>query len=91
MNAALLLLADGRFPSGGHADSGGAEPAVGVGDITDLGSLREFVSGRLHTTGLVDAAFAAAVCARCLAGVVSAATWGELEACLLYTSDAADE
>ena len=80
MNAALLLLADGRFPSGGHAHSGGAEPAVGVGDITDLDSLREFVSGRLHTTGLVDAAFAAAVCARCLAGVVSAATWGELEA-----------
>lgn len=80
MNAALLLLADGRFPSGGHAHSGGAEPAVGVGDITDLESLREFVTGRLHTAGLVDAAFAAAVCARCAAGVVSMAMWTELEA-----------
>ncbi len=65
MNAALLLLADGRFPSGGHAHSGGAEPSVGVGDISDLASLREFVRGRLGTTGRVDAAFAAAVCALC--------------------------
>ncbi|MCU1392924.1 MAG: hypothetical protein JWM34_1352 [Ilumatobacteraceae bacterium] len=64
-NAALLLLADGRFPSGGHAHSGGAEPSVGVGDITDLATLREFVVGRLATSGLVDAAFTAAVCARC--------------------------
>jgi urease accessory protein len=63
--ASLLLLADGRFPSGGHAHSGGAEPAVGVGDITDLSSLRDFVRGRLQTAGLVDAAFAAAVCSRC--------------------------
>ena len=54
MNAALLLLADGRFPSGGHAHSGGAEPSVGVGDISDLVSLRQFVRGRLGTTGHVD-------------------------------------
>ena len=67
MNAALLLLADGRFPSGGHAHSGGAEPSVGVGDITDIATLEEFVDGRLQTSGLVDAAFAAAVCARCAA------------------------
>ncbi|MEU5777009.1 urease accessory protein UreF, partial [Streptomyces venezuelae] len=26
--AALLVLADGRFPAGGHAHSGGAEAAV---------------------------------------------------------------
>ncbi len=78
MNAALLLLADGRFPSGGHAHSAGAEPAVGVGDINDQASLREFVLGRLQTNGLVDAAFAAAVCARCAGdGIVP---WSQLEA-----------
>lgn len=63
--ASLLLLADGRFPSGGHAHSGGAEASVGVGDIADLASLRSFVRGRLQTVGRVDAAFAAAVCWRC--------------------------
>ena len=84
MNAALLLLADGRFPSGGHAHSGGAEPSVGVGDISDLASLGEFVRGRLSTTGRVDAAFAAAVCALCSdAGcerIVDAETWRRFEA-----------
>jgi urease accessory protein len=80
MNAALLLLADGRFPSGGHAHSGGAEASVGVGDITDLATLREFVVGRLHTTGLVDAAFAAAVCARCQAESVGDEIWLEVVA-----------
>ncbi|MEU7259826.1 urease accessory protein UreF, partial [Streptomyces rimosus] len=29
--AALLVLADGRFPAGGHAHSGGAEAAVTAG------------------------------------------------------------
>ncbi|MCU1364565.1 MAG: ureF, partial [Ilumatobacteraceae bacterium] len=77
MNAALLLLADGRFPSGGHAHSGGAEPAVGVGDITDLATLGEFVDGRLQTSGLVDAAFAAAICARCASD--GAVDWRDFE------------
>ncbi|WNF27093.1 urease accessory UreF family protein [Streptomyces sp. C11-1] len=58
--AALLILADGRFPAGGHAHSGGAEPAVAVGRITDVGTLEEFCRGRLHTAGLVAAALAAA-------------------------------
>jgi urease accessory protein len=84
VNAALLLLADGRFPSGGHAHSGGAEPSVGVGDISDLVSLRQFVRGRLGTTGRVDAAFAAAVCALCSDGgcerMVDAETWLRFEA-----------
>ncbi|MFE0381757.1 urease accessory protein UreF, partial [Streptomyces inhibens] len=31
--AALLVLADGRFPAGGHAHSGGAEPAGTAGRI----------------------------------------------------------
>lgn len=68
MDATLLLLADGRFPTGGHAHSAGTEAAVGAGDITDLASLEAFVRARLSTTGYVDAAFAAATCARCASG-----------------------
>ncbi|MEU9354823.1 urease accessory UreF family protein [Streptomyces griseoloalbus] len=56
---ALLLLADGRFPAGGHAHSGGAEAAVGAGRITGAASLEDFCRGRLYTTGLVSAALAA--------------------------------
>ncbi|MEU5435361.1 urease accessory UreF family protein [Streptomyces sp. NPDC020719] len=58
--AALLVLADGRFPAGGHAHSGGAEPAVKAGRVHDAASLAEFCRGRLHTTGLVSASLAAA-------------------------------
>jgi urease accessory protein len=58
--AALLVLADGRFPAGGHAHSGGAEAAVRAGRITGAASLEEFCRGRLHTAGLVAAAVAAA-------------------------------
>ncbi|MGW7043524.1 urease accessory protein UreF [Streptomyces avermitilis] len=58
--AALLVLADGRFPAGGHAHSGGAEAAVKAGRITDAASLESFCRGRLHTAGLVSAALAAA-------------------------------
>ncbi|MFD3588025.1 urease accessory protein UreF [Streptomyces sp. NPDC058683] len=58
--AALLVLADGRFPAGGHAHSGGAEAAVKAGRITGAASLEEFCRGRLHTAGLVAGALAAA-------------------------------
>ncbi|WP_128430464.1 urease accessory protein UreF [Streptomyces cyaneus] len=58
--AALLVLADGRFPAGGHAHSGGAEQAVKAGRITGAASLEDFCRGRLHTTGLVAASLAAA-------------------------------
>ncbi|MFD5030927.1 urease accessory protein UreF [Streptomyces sp. NPDC058220] len=58
--AALLVLADGRFPAGGHAHSGGAEAAVKAGRIRDAGDLAAFCRGRLHTTGLTAAALAAA-------------------------------
>ncbi|MFC4031769.1 urease accessory protein UreF [Streptomyces polygonati] len=61
--AALLLLADGRFPAGGHAHSGGAEAAVADGRVHDAATLAEFCRGRLHTTGLVAAALAAAATA----------------------------
>ncbi|GAA1371972.1 urease accessory protein UreF [Streptomyces beijiangensis] len=58
--AALLVLADGRFPAGGHAHSGGAEPAVKAGRIRDAQDLAAFCRGRLHTAGLTAAALAAA-------------------------------
>ncbi|CAL9367354.1 urease accessory protein UreF [Streptomyces albus] len=62
-SAALLVLADGRFPAGGHAHSGGAEAAVRAGRIRDAESLHRFCAGRLHTAGLTAAALAAAAAA----------------------------
>ncbi|MCS0600775.1 urease accessory protein UreF [Streptomyces sp. LP11] len=58
--AALLVLADGRFPAGGHAHSGGAEAAVKAGRVTCAASLEDFCRGRAHTAGLVAGALAAA-------------------------------
>lgn len=57
---AAMLLADGRFPAGGHAHSAGVESACADGRIVDEPTLASFVGGRLRTTGLVDAALAAA-------------------------------
>ncbi|MHC6629442.1 urease accessory protein UreF [Streptomyces globosus] len=58
--AALLVLADGRFPAGGHAHSGGAEAACKAGRIRDAATLEDFCRGRLHTAGLTSAGLAAA-------------------------------
>ncbi|MGD9797255.1 MAG: urease accessory protein UreF, partial [Acidimicrobiia bacterium] len=57
---AALLLADGRFPMGGHVHSGGVESAVADGRVVDVPTLAAYLLGRLHTTGLTDAALAAA-------------------------------
>ncbi|MEV4349609.1 urease accessory UreF family protein [Actinoplanes sp. NPDC049596] len=62
--ATLLLLADGRLPSGGHAHSGGLEAQVSAGRVRDLDGLAGFLRGKLATSGLVAAAFAAAACHR---------------------------
>ena len=62
VDLALLLLADGRFPAGGHAHSAGTESAVRYGDVTDLASLERFLAGRLATAGRVDASFASRAC-----------------------------
>lgn len=59
---ALLLLADARFPAGGHAHSGGLEAAAELENVRDTASLERFLRGRLATAGLVAAAFAAAAC-----------------------------
>lgn len=56
----LLLLADGRFPAGGHAHSGGIEAAVMAGRVTGVDTLAAFLAGRLATAGRVAAAIAAA-------------------------------
>ncbi|MEU9195626.1 urease accessory protein UreF [Streptomyces hundungensis] len=61
--AALLVLADGRFPAGGHAHSGGAEASVASGRVRCAADLAEFCLGRLHTAGLTAAALAAAAAA----------------------------
>ncbi|MFD8305888.1 urease accessory protein UreF [Streptomyces sp. NPDC059690] len=71
--AALLVLADGRFPAGGHAHSGGAEAAVKAGRITGAASLEGFCRGRLHTAGLVAASLAAAAVLGAEAGELDAA------------------
>jgi urease accessory protein len=69
---AVLLLADGRFPAGGHAHSAGVESAVADGRVHDEASLEEFVAGRLATTGLADASLAVAIAHR-LGSAASAA------------------
>jgi urease accessory protein len=84
VNAAALLLADARFPAGGHAHSGGLEPAASIGTVRDLASLELFVRGRLRTAGVVGAGLAAAACALALredsgAGEPGGA-WEELDA-----------
>jgi len=63
MSVAALLLGDSRFPAGGHAHSGGVEPAVTAGTVTGLQTLEWFLRGRLRTAGLVAASLAAAACA----------------------------
>ncbi len=78
LRAAALLLADGRFPAGGHAHSGGVEAAVARGRVGDLDDLVAFLRGRLATAGLVDAALAATTCHR--AGGAGVLPWGELVA-----------
>ncbi len=58
-STAYLLLADGRFPSGGHAHSSGLEAAVAAGRVTDLAGLESFLHGRLSYAAPVAAAFTA--------------------------------
>ncbi|XVQ13462.1 urease accessory protein UreF [Spirillospora sp. CA-255316] len=77
--AHLLLLADSRLPAGGHAHSGGLEPAVAAGAVRDVDGLADFLRGRLATSGLVSAALAAAACAHAAAEPSSWA-WARLDA-----------
>jgi urease accessory protein len=77
-STALLLVADGRFPAGAHAHSGGLEAIVAAGRVRDVASLEAFLIGRAATGGLVAASFAAAACHA--AGDGDAERLGELDA-----------
>jgi len=62
---AALLIADGRFPGGGHAHSGGLEAAVADGSVhpsPPFSSFEAFLTGRLTTAGVGDAWLAASSC-----------------------------
>lgn len=59
----LLLLADGRWPGGGYAHSGGLEPAVAEGAVHDASTLHSFVEGRLAANGPFEAWIAGHACA----------------------------
>lgn len=63
LSSALLLLADGRLPAGGHAHSGGLEQAVEQGDVSDIPSLEAFLHGLLRTSAETGVSVAAAACA----------------------------
>jgi urease accessory protein len=60
MNITALLLADSRFPGGGHAHSGGVEEAAARGLLSTEDSLSGLLLGRLRTAGELAAVFAAA-------------------------------
>ncbi|MDX6243820.1 MAG: urease accessory protein [Frankiales bacterium] len=64
MKAALLLLADGRLPSGGHAHSGGLEQAIADGRVRTVADVGLFVRGVLPGPGLTSAALAAVSCSQ---------------------------
>lgn len=55
-----LLLADSRFPGGGHVHSGGLEEGVARSLISGDADLPGFLYGRLRTAGELAAVFAAA-------------------------------
>jgi urease accessory protein len=59
-SGSLLMLADGRLPTGGYAHSGGVEAAVADGRVSDTTSLGDYLAGRLATAGEVDAGLAVA-------------------------------
>jgi urease accessory protein len=74
-----LLLSDARFPSGGHAHSGGVEQACDRGYISDVAGLEDYLRGRLRTSGAVAAYAAAAVCAQAGDGGVPALLWRDVD------------
>lgn len=79
MDAVSLLLADSRFPGGGHVHSGGLEEIVARKLVTAERDLPPFLYGRLWTAGLLGAAFAAAAAHAASRGVHSG-HWRRLDA-----------
>jgi urease accessory protein len=60
VDATALILADSRFPGGGHVHSGGLEEAAARGLVRTVADLSRFLRGRLVTAGALAATFAAA-------------------------------
>jgi urease accessory protein len=60
MDITALVLADSRFPGGGHVHSGGIEEATVRGLLHTESELPSFLYGRLHTAGMLAAVFASA-------------------------------
>jgi urease accessory protein len=79
MNLTALLLADSRFPGGGHTHSGGLEEAAARHLVSTEDDLPPFLLGRLHTSGALAAVFAAASAHAARRGV-GAGFWTELDA-----------
>lgn len=76
---AMLLLADGRFPSGAHAHSLGLEAAAGAGLVRDLGDLAAWIDGNLATGWYLDAAVAVHAAGLAAAGAATE-PWSRLDA-----------
>ncbi|UOZ08072.1 urease accessory protein UreF [Amycolatopsis sp. WQ 127309] len=79
MDLSALILADSRFPGGGHVHSGGLEEAVARKLIKSERDLPGFLSGRLRTAGSLAAVFAAAS-AHAAARSVASGHWSRLDA-----------
>lgn len=79
MTVSSLLLADSRFPGGGHVHSGGLEETVVRKLVSQVRDLPPFLSGRLCTAGELAAVFAAAA-AHAAAQKVYSGHWAELDA-----------
>jgi urease accessory protein len=60
MDMSTLILADSRFPGGGHVHSGGLEEATARGLVTNERELASFLLGRARTAGELAAVFASA-------------------------------
>ncbi len=63
-DGALMLLADGRFPSGGHTHSNGYEPVDRMVGLDNPDAIGDFVVNRLLTSGRSDAAMIAVIVRR---------------------------
>lgn len=74
MDISTLILADSRFPGGGHVHSGGLEEATSRGLVRNERDLASFLVGRARTAGELAAVFAAAA-AEAFAGHTVTRQW----------------
>jgi urease accessory protein len=79
MDLVALVLADSRFPGGGHAHSGGLEEAAARRLVSTEDDLPGFLLGRLRTAGELSAVFAAAAAHGARRGA-GPRFWAELDA-----------